>query len=75
MTRFGLSWLIWLMVVLFAMKFPFVIVTILALATPAPTAAKIAVFVDGQPILDPRGLSDEVPADATIHVIQALSGG
>ena len=35
----------------------------------------VAVFVDGQPILDPRGLTDEVPADATIHVIQALSGG
>ena len=35
----------------------------------------LAVFVDGQPIADPFHLSDTVPATATIHVIQALSGG
>ena len=35
----------------------------------------LAVFVDGEQIADPRGLSDEVPAAATVHVIQALSGG
>ena len=35
----------------------------------------LAVFVDGQQIMDPKGLSDEVPDHADIHVIQALSGG
>ena len=35
----------------------------------------LAVFVDGEQIADPRGLSDEVPDGAKIHVIQALSGG
>ena len=35
----------------------------------------LAVFVDGQQIADPQGLSDPVPAAAAIHVIQALSGG
>ena len=35
----------------------------------------LAVFVNGQQIADPRTLSDAVPRDATIHVIQALSGG
>lgn len=35
----------------------------------------LAVFVDGQQIADPRGLSDAVPEAAKIHVIQALSGG
>lgn len=35
----------------------------------------LAVFVDGQQILDPKGLSDVVSGGADIHVIQALSGG
>ncbi len=35
----------------------------------------LAVFVNGQQIADPQTLSDAVPQDATIHVIQALSGG
>ena len=35
----------------------------------------LAVFVDGQQITDPFGLSDVVSPAATIHVIQALSGG
>ncbi len=35
----------------------------------------LAVFVDDQQIMDPQGLSDEVPDSADIHVIQALSGG
>ena len=35
----------------------------------------LAVFVDGDQIADPRGLSDHVPETAQIHVIQALSGG
>lgn len=35
----------------------------------------LAVFIDGQQIMDPKGLSDDVPDDADIHVIQALSGG
>jgi hypothetical protein len=35
----------------------------------------LAVFVDGQQIEDPRGLTDHVPDTAKIHVIQALSGG
>ncbi len=35
----------------------------------------LAVFVDGQQIADPFQLSDAVPPAATIHVIQALSGG
>ena len=35
----------------------------------------LAVFIDGDQITDPQGLSDEVPDSADIHVIQALSGG
>ena len=35
----------------------------------------LAVFIDGQQIMDPKGLSDDVPDAADIHVIQALSGG
>lgn len=35
----------------------------------------LAVFVDGQQITDPFRLSDAVPPDANVHVIQALSGG
>jgi len=35
----------------------------------------MAIFVDGQPIVDRRRLSDTVPASGTIDVMQALSGG
>ena len=35
----------------------------------------LAVFVNGEQIRDPQGLSDPVPEGARIHVIQALSGG
>ena len=35
----------------------------------------LAVFVNGKQIVDPFKLSDTVPGTATIHVIQALSGG
>ena len=35
----------------------------------------MAVFVNGQQISDPFQLTDPVPEGATIHVIQALSGG
>lgn len=33
------------------------------------------VFVNGRPIRDRHGLSDPVPADAEVYVMQALSGG
>lgn len=35
----------------------------------------VAVFVDGQSLRDKRNLAQPLPADAEIHVIQALSGG
>jgi len=35
----------------------------------------MAVFVDGVPIADRRGLSDPVSAASEIYVMQALSGG
>jgi sulfur-carrier protein len=35
----------------------------------------MAVFVDGRQVRDRTGLSDAVPPDAEIHVMQALSGG
>jgi len=35
----------------------------------------MVVFVDGEPIRDRVGLSDEVSPDAEVHVMQALSGG
>lgn len=35
----------------------------------------VALFVDGQPIRDRAGLSDEIPPRATVFVLQALSGG
>ncbi len=35
----------------------------------------IVVFVNGRQIADRSGLSDPVPADGTIDVMQALSGG
>lgn len=35
----------------------------------------MAIFVNGRQIQDPVQLSDAVPADAAIDVIQSLSGG
>jgi len=35
----------------------------------------MAVYVDGVPIADRRGLSDPVPDSGEIYVMQALSGG
>ncbi|HJW72528.1 MAG TPA: hypothetical protein VJ486_06690 [Geothrix sp.] len=35
----------------------------------------MAIFLDGIPITDRRGLSDAVPEDGEIFVMQALSGG
>ena len=35
----------------------------------------MAVFVDGEPVLDRRALGDPVSASAEILVMQALSGG
>jgi hypothetical protein len=35
----------------------------------------MAVFVDGRPIADRAGLTDEVRPDGQIYVMQALSGG
>ena len=34
-----------------------------------------AVFVDGRSLRDKRNLAQPLPADAEVHVIQALSGG
>jgi hypothetical protein len=35
----------------------------------------MAIFINGKPISDPDHLSDRVPADGTVDVMQALSGG
>jgi hypothetical protein len=35
----------------------------------------MVIFVDGKPIRDRAALSDDVPADASVYVMQALSGG
>ena len=35
----------------------------------------MAIFVDGLPIRDRKGLTDPVGADAVVDLIQALSGG
>ena len=35
----------------------------------------MAVYVDGVPITDRKGLSDPVPESGEIYVMQALSGG
>lgn len=35
----------------------------------------MVIFVDGEPISDRETLSDPVPADGEIYVMQALSGG
>ena len=35
----------------------------------------MAIFIDGRQILDRDKLSDAVPPDATVDLVQALSGG
>lgn len=35
----------------------------------------VAVFIGAQRARDRRGLSDPLPADSTVYVLQALSGG
>ena len=35
----------------------------------------MAIFVNGEPVLDRAKLADPVPAGATLDIIQALSGG
>jgi len=35
----------------------------------------MALFINGEPVLDRVGLSEQVPADGTVDVVQALSGG
>lgn len=35
----------------------------------------MAIFINGEPVLDRTGLADPVPPDGTIDIIQALSGG
>lgn len=35
----------------------------------------VNIFVDGELVHDRRSLSDSVSTDATIHILQALSGG
>jgi hypothetical protein len=35
----------------------------------------MAIFINGQPVQDRTKLADAVPADGTVDVVQALSGG
>ncbi|MDH3302331.1 MAG: MoaD/ThiS family protein [Acidimicrobiia bacterium] len=35
----------------------------------------MVIFVDGEQIADRRGLTDAVPVDGEVYVMQALSGG
>ena len=35
----------------------------------------MAIFINGEPALDRKNLGDAVPANGTIDIIQALSGG
>ncbi|HTI72187.1 MAG TPA: MoaD/ThiS family protein [Candidatus Limnocylindria bacterium] len=35
----------------------------------------MAIFIGGEPIFDRAKLSDPVPPDATVDIVQALSGG
>ena len=35
----------------------------------------VNIFIDGEAATDRTGLSDAVGADATVHILQALSGG
>ena len=35
----------------------------------------MAIFINGEPVLDRAALADPVPPEATLDIIQALSGG
>jgi sulfur-carrier protein len=35
----------------------------------------MALFINGEPVLDRKGLKDAVPPDGVVDVVQALSGG
>ena len=35
----------------------------------------MALFINGEPVLDRAGLADPVPKDGVVDVLQALSGG
>jgi len=35
----------------------------------------MAIFIDGEPVLDRKELADAVPPDGTVDIVQALSGG
>jgi hypothetical protein len=35
----------------------------------------MAAFIDGRQVLDRQGLTDRVPANAVVDIIQSLSGG
>lgn len=35
----------------------------------------MAIFIDGEPVLDRKGLADPVAPSSTIDIVQALSGG
>ena len=35
----------------------------------------MAIFINGEPVLDRKELADPVPPDGTVDIVQALSGG
>ena len=35
----------------------------------------MAIFINGEPVLDRKELADPVPPDGTVEIVQALSGG
>lgn len=35
----------------------------------------MAIFINGEPVLDRKELADPVPSDGTVDILQALSGG
>ena len=35
----------------------------------------MAIFINGEPVLDRKELADAVPTDGTVDIVQALSGG
>ena len=35
----------------------------------------MAIFINGEPVQDRNALGDPVPADGTVDIVQALSGG
>ena len=35
----------------------------------------MAIFINGEPVLDRKELADPVPPDGTVDILQALSGG